>query len=114
MTDKKEDKIADNNETIELPNDWIKPPLRLRRGYNIAMLIFNILATFVALIIIPLGAGLLWLNAPKSFLEWLQTYAGGLVLVGAGIAGCFYFFFIYDETRKGIKRHLDLIRKNIR
>lgn len=111
MTD---DPKTNTEEPIKFNDDWIKTPMRLRRSFNIVMLVVNIFATSFALIVVPMLVGLFVFDPPVMFWDWVQTYCVGLVITGAGIAGALYFGTIWNATVKGVRRNIDLIRKNLK
>lgn len=92
----------------------IKPPVQLRRWFNIMMLIINLVAMILLLGLLPLLVGLFLLDQPETLVDWLNNYVVGLVGVAGIIFGAIYFGVIFNETRKGIKRNITLIRKNLR
>jgi hypothetical protein len=114
LEDMPEGEHDDATDAIKFDDDWIKTPMRLRRGFNVLMVIVNIFATSFALLVVPILVGLFVFDPPVTFWDWLQTYAVGLIIAGAGIAGALYFGTIWNMTVKAIRRNINLIRKNLR
>lgn len=101
----------DQVDAVPFPD--FKPPIQLRRWFNVLMLIINLFTAILLLLIIPVVIGLTLLDPPVTFWDWLRTYTMGLIgTAGIGVAAV-YFGMVFNETRKGIMRNIALIRKNM-
>lgn len=105
---------GDHNDLVDaIPFPDFKPPMTLRRWFNVLMLIINFVAAILLLLVFPVFVGLTTLlDPPVTFWDWLRTYTMGLILTGGIVVAAIYFGIIFNETRKGIRRNIALIRKN--
>ena len=105
---------GENNDQVDaIPFPDIKPPMRLRRWFNVVMLIVNLVVAILALLVMPIALGLVVFGVPATAWEWIKLYAQGLIGVAGIFLGGFYFGYVFLETRKGIRRNIALIRKNL-
>ena len=89
-----------------------RPPMRLRRWFNIIMIVVNLSVAILLLLLVPLFVGILIVDGPTNWYEWAQTYGVGLTVTGAAVIGVIYWGMIFTETRKSIRRSIRIIRKN--
>lgn len=120
MEDKMEDEIRDfpegehDDQVDAIPFPDFKSPMVLRRWFNVLMLIINLGALVLLLLAIPVAVGFAYLGSPVTLLDWVTTWAIGLVGTAGIVIGAIYFVMVFNESLKGIKRNIALIRKNLR
>ena len=102
----------DQVDAIPFPDT--KPPVVLTRWFNVLMLIVNIGALILLLLAIPIAVGFAYSGSPVTVGDWLKLWAVGLIGTAGIVIGAIYFVMVFNESLKGIKRNIALIRKNLR